>query len=245
MSRRAKLVILIAAAVLLLSCAVFLPCIQTVRDGEGWGRSAHTLHVTGHAINAYHEVDGHVPWNIAAKDGNLLLSWRVDLLPFTEEDRLYKEFRLDEPWDSKRNHPLLLNGRRAYQPILGGRDAPGLTRYQGFVGPGTAFERNGLTWADFTDGRSNTLLVVEAAEPVPWTKPADLTYDPKGPLPALGGAWTKPVHFMCREVRRDPGFVACFADGSVRFIRQSVDEKVLRALITRNGGEAVDPSDAE
>src|SRR5262249_35686343 len=127
----------------------------------------------------------------------------------------------------------------------GGRDAPGLTRYQGFVGPGTAFERKGLTWADFPDGRSKTLLIVEAAEPVPWSKPADMAYDPVGPLPALGGAWTKPVHFLRREVRRDPGFVACFADGSVRFIRQSVDEKVLRALITRNGSEAVDLSDVE
>jgi hypothetical protein len=30
-------------------------------------------------------------------------------------------------------------------------------------------------------------MVVEAAEAVPWTKPADLPYDPKQPLPKLGG----------------------------------------------------------
>ena len=30
-------------------------------------------------------------------------------------------------------------------------------------------------------------MVVEAESPVPWTKPADLTYAPGQPLPKLGG----------------------------------------------------------
>jgi hypothetical protein len=35
------------------------------------------------------------------------------------------------------------------------------------TGPGTAFERDGLTWADFADDRASTAVVVEATEPVP------------------------------------------------------------------------------
>ena len=39
------------------------------------------------------------------------------------------------------------------------------------------------------------------------------------------------------------GFNAAFCDGSVRFLKQNIKESVLRALITRNGGELIDPSD--
>jgi hypothetical protein len=97
-----------------------------------------------------------------------------------------------------------------------------------FVGPGTPFEgRGGLKVpGDFPDGSSNTLLFVEAGEPVPWTKPEDLSYDPVGPLPRLRGLF-------------QDGFRACWADGTRRHIRYDTPEDVLRAAITRNGGEKV------
>ncbi len=40
-------------------------------------------------------------------DGKPLLSWRVHLLPFMEQDSLYRQFKLDEPWDSPHNIKLL------------------------------------------------------------------------------------------------------------------------------------------
>jgi len=43
--------------------------------------------------------------------------------------------------------------------------------------------------ANITDGSSNTILVVEANRDIPWTKPEDLPFNPKGPLPELGGFW--------------------------------------------------------
>src|SRR5262249_17941562 len=71
----------------------------------------------------------------------------------------------------------------------------------------------------FPDGLARTFLVVGAAQPVPWSKPADLAYAPDRPLPSLGGLFTRPVHVLCYEVRRRPGFNARFADGSARFLR--------------------------
>jgi hypothetical protein len=101
------------------------------------------------------------------------------------------------------------------------------TRYRVFLGNGAAFEPGKqLTRKDFTDGLKNTLLVVEAGEAVPWPKPEELVYDPVKPLPKLGGTFPD-------------GFYAAFADGTVRFIKNGTDEKLLRALITRNGGESV------
>jgi hypothetical protein len=169
----------------------------------------------------------------------------VLLLPYLEGDRLYQQFHLDEPWDSPHNKKLLDRTPRCYEPALGGNDQPGLTRYQVFVGPGTAFERDGLTWDDFPDGLAGTFLVVEAGEPVPWSQPADLVYAPDKPLPPLGGVFTRPVHVLCYEVQRRPGFNACFADGSTRFIRSMADEKAVRALVTRDGGEKVNLSGLE
>ena len=37
------------------------------------------------------------------KDGRPLHSWRVLLLPYLDEEELYKQLRLDEPWDSPHN----------------------------------------------------------------------------------------------------------------------------------------------
>jgi prepilin-type processing-associated H-X9-DG protein len=69
-------------------------------------------------------------------------------------------------------------------------------------------------------------MVVEANSEVPWTKPEDLSFTPAGPLPALGS-------------HHPGGENALYADGSVRFLRTSIPLHVLRALITRNGGEFV------
>ena len=113
-----------------------------------------------------------------------------------------------------------------YAPFGPLENPPGSTYFQVLVGPGTLFEGEaGHDLGPIPDGADATLLVVEAAEAVPWTRPADLVYDPKGPLPRLGG------HFK-------DGSLALFADGSVAFIKGDIDEPTLRALITRNGAES-------
>lgn len=61
--------------------------------------------------------------------------------------------------------------------------------------------------------------------PVPWTKPDEVTYDP-----------TRPVQL--KGLFRD-GFRACTADGSYRFIRHDMNQEILHAMITRNGGESI------
>ena len=47
------------------------------------------------------------PQAIRGKDGRALLSWRVAILPYLNEEALYREFRLDEPWDSEHNKKLI------------------------------------------------------------------------------------------------------------------------------------------
>jgi WD40 repeat protein/tRNA A-37 threonylcarbamoyl transferase component Bud32 len=170
---------------------------------------------------------GALPTAITGKDGRPLLSWRVALLPYVGQDPLYKEFHLDEPWDSPHNIKLLDRMPPVYSVEPDGKGTT--TPFQVLVGPDTPFPPDRpLTYpAGFHDGTSNTILVAEAAEPVPWTKPADLPYDTNKPLPRLGAAAA--------------GFYVGMADGHVRFVRRSVSEKTLRAAVTPAGKDELGP----
>src|SRR5205814_5198378 len=109
--------------------------------------------------------------------------------PYLEQEALFKEFKLDEPWDSDHNKKLIAKMPAIYGPLDEGKPAEGKTHYQVFTGPGTAFDSNKkMRFANITDGSSNTILVIEAKNPVIWTKPADLTLSKeKDPLPPVGG----------------------------------------------------------
>jgi hypothetical protein len=115
-----------------------------------------------------------------------------------------------------------------YAPVVKAGGGEGQTYYQGFVGKGAFFEEGKkMGYAQITDGTSNTLMVVEAVTPVPWTKPEDIAYAPGRPLPKLGGQFKD-------------GFLSLTADGAPRFTKKSIDPKLLRYMITRNGGEVID-----
>ena len=87
------------------------------------------------------------PAVVYGEDGKPLHSWRVLLLPFIEQQALYEEFRLDEPWDSPHNIALLPRMPLTYAPPPGKKwkVPPYHTVCQVFVGKGTAFDgREGL-----------------------------------------------------------------------------------------------------
>jgi Protein of unknown function (DUF1559) len=59
------------------------------------------------AFHSYHDATNGLPSNITDKDGKPLLSWRVAILPYVEESQVYKQFNLEEPWDSATNKKLI------------------------------------------------------------------------------------------------------------------------------------------
>src|SRR2546426_8412471 len=59
-------------------------------------------------MHIYQERHGRLPPAVVyGKYGEALHSWRVLLLPYIEQDALFKQFKLDEPWDSPHNIQLL------------------------------------------------------------------------------------------------------------------------------------------
>ncbi len=180
-----------------------------------------------HNLASLKDPSGFPPASIRSKDGKPLLSWRVAALPYLEQNELYNRFHLDEPWDSPHNKALLKEMPEVYAPVLPTDEPRISTYYQVFTGPGTLFEdEKGTALINIKDGTSNTLLAVEAGTPVPWTKPEDIQYDKKKPLPKLGRQF-------------DNGFFGAMADGSVRFFGNNTDKDFLRALITRSSGEII------
>ncbi|HEY7157867.1 MAG TPA: DUF1559 domain-containing protein [Gemmataceae bacterium] len=158
------------------------------------------------------------------------IPWRVALLPFMEQGQVINDIMKGKYKGGKNGLEYWLNPELAKVsiPMYASSPNSSLTRYRIFVGNGAAFEpgQNMKIPASFKDGTSNTILVVEAGEAVPWLSDKELPYDPQKPLPKLG--------HPSRDV-----FYAAMADGSVREIPKNTEEKVLRALITRAGGEWV------
>lgn len=170
-------------------------------------------------LNASGDKKSHVP-----------RSWRVELLPLLGYEELYKQYRLDEPWDSEANLRFLQAVPAVYRSPF---DRPQSTNasYFAVTGPGTVFDGNeGTPVVEIRDGLSNTLLWVEAKREIPWTKPEDIAYEADQPVPNLGG-WQPDV------------FLVALCDGSVHPVRSSewVDKTFLRPWIEKSDGQVPPP----
>jgi hypothetical protein len=195
-------------------------------------KSMDNLKHVGLAMHNYHGDFRHLPpAAITGKDNKPLLSWRVAILPYLDEAALFKEFKLDEAWDSPHNQKLLARMPNVYAPPGIKTAKPHSTFYRVFVGPGTVFENpQGCRLQEITDGTSNTLMAVEAATAVPWTKPEELPYQKDKALPALGGLF-------------GGDFYALVADASVLMVGKKYDERLMHLFIQRNDGNVLNLSD--
>lgn len=231
---RASLVIA-SSAFIMASLALAAPAKKEKEEPAGpitaeqLDASANNLKQIAIAWHNYESANGHLPSNEMDKTGKALLSWRVQILPYIEELELYKQFKLDEPWDSEHNKKLIDKMPKLYAPIRVKADA-GMTFYQSFTGKhAVLMPGKKVTLANIPDGTSNTFMAAEAAKPVIWTKPDDMIYDGKE-VPKLGGMF-------------DGKFTAVFCDGHVMRFKKGIDSKLLGYLIDPADGNVIDMND--
>lgn len=209
---------------------MLLPAVQQVRGAARRTDSANRVRQMMLAMHNYADAQGRGAFPAQANydaAGKPLLSWRVHVLPYLEEQALYDRFRLDEPWDSPHNRELIKEMPEFYVcPDVAPRE--GHTVYLGIAGKGMAMGKEPMKFQNFTDGMSNTAVMVEVnpGDAVIWTKPEDYNADPRNPMKGLGRI-------------RPQGFNAGFADGSIRFISSDTDDEIWKAMMTVSGGEVI------
>jgi hypothetical protein len=214
--------------------ALLLPATQAAREAARRNQSMNNVKQLGLGLLNFESANGVLPAGYNAdENGKPLLSWRVHILPYLEQQNLYNQFHLDEPWDSPHNKKLIEQMPDVFRsPSSTG--PPGSTNYLGVSGADGIFVRPqpgnnvGTRFPDIRDGTSNTMMLVEVSDPaaVIWSKPGDFAPDQKKPIKGLPGMQTG-------------GFLAGFTDGHVRFISESVDGAVLQGMFTKNGGEVI------
>ena len=211
-----------------IAIGMLLPAVSKVREAAQRTSSINNLKQIALAMHNYHSTYGAFPAAAICdkKTGKPLLSWRVAILQYIEEEALYKQFKMDKPWDSEHNLKLAKNMPKVYFHPKANKPGDDKTHYRLFYGKGATFELNKSTQlTNITDGTSNTIMAVEAEEPVVWTNPNDLAFDPTKALPKMLSINGK--------------FSAAFCDGSVRSFKVPIDPEILKLLIQRNDGKVI------
>lgn len=155
------------------------------------------------------------------------LSWRVHILPFLDQQALYDQFHLEEPWDSEHNRSLIDKMPKVFKTP--GMQQPGETTLLRFTkemsGPSG---KGGVRFRDITDGTTNTLMAVVAGadKSQPWTQPDDLQWQAGPAANSLG--------------KISDSFFAIFCDGSVSEILADVQPETFRRMVHRGDSLPLD-----
>ncbi len=210
---------------------LFLPAVQMAREAARRSQCQYNLTQIGLAFESYHDTWGSFPPAFSTDaTGRPLLSWRVLILPHVNESQLYAEFNLDEPWDSSHNLGVASTMPELFRCPADPISFSSLTSYVAIAGPGTAFPRDrAVKISDITDSLAETTIVGEVkAGSIVWTQPEDFVPDT-----VLVGTNRLGSHHA-------DGWHMLMSDGTPRFISNTIDRILLRALMTIQGGELLD-----
>lgn len=209
--------------------ALLIPAVQQAREAARASQCKNHLKQIALAMHNYHDVFASFPAAHLNDDkGTPRLSWRVSVLPYCDEAPRYNRYLFNEAWDSPENSALSNPRPRIYScPSV---SSPGLnTCYVAVTGPAAVLgDGKCFRISDVIDGASNTIMVVEACKlNIVWMKPQDLDASTVTRVGDPNGIWSP----------HTGGANVVLTDGSVRYLAATVDPAVLKALLTRNGGE--------
>ena len=210
---------LVCGGILLL---LLLPAVQAAREAARRNNCSNSIRQIELALLNYESATGRFPPAYTVdENGTPLQSWRVLILPYMEENAIYEQINLDEPWDSPDNLAIT----ESYIPMV--YQCPSAagtgtnTNYLGVAGPNGFFNGpNARKISDIKDGTSRTISVVETDRTdVHWSQPVD--WDPSQKLSG----------------NHPQGTLVGFVDGHVQFMVDSIDPVTVQGMSTVDGGE--------
>jgi len=256
--------VLVATAIMGALVAIALPAVQMAREAARRTQCQNNLRELGGALASFETTHGHLP---AGRDAHNRWqhSWATAILPQLEQNDLFQRYDYARAWNDPANEPVVQaslavfrcpsaigkwNGKTDY----GGNYGSGLTGLRAGFQEGRAWEagtfppihvplrgkfrRAAVRMGEVTDGTSQTLLVVEVAD-----RPSK-----------QGGMWANGHNCLAHDnggvnnrssqeiFSRHPGGAGgLMADGSVRFLAESIEAVVVGALCTRAAGEVAAP----
>ncbi|MEJ7594124.1 MAG: DUF1559 domain-containing protein [Planctomycetaceae bacterium] len=214
-------------------------------DNSNWmfyGRvdSRNHLKSIGIGLHNYADANGSLPsGGTFDTDGRPLHSAMTMILPFVEQQALFGNIDLQQPWNGDRNRKVFESEVPIYQ-FPRGVPNPELAADPGEV-PGFALSNyagnvrvlrlgQSMRISDIRDGTSNTILYGEVNQGLhPWGDPLNVR-DPAIGINQGPTSFGSPFSGGCDIL---------LADGSVQFVSESIAPDVLKALASPASGESV------
>ncbi len=174
--------LLVALALLAIAFALFLPALAKVRAAAARVQSSNNLKQIGLACHNYYSVNNVFPPGCNAQN----FSTAVYLLPFIEQNNVYKLIDLKKSVDDKDNAEarkfVVKTFLSPLDQVKTVKDDYGPTNYLFNAGSkpdladndGIFYLDSKITFADISDGTSNTLLAVETLKGDGGTKAEDV-----------------------------------------------------------------------
>jgi prepilin-type N-terminal cleavage/methylation domain-containing protein/prepilin-type processing-associated H-X9-DG protein len=261
--------LLVVIAVIGVLVALLVPAVQAARESARRAQCADNLRQLGIGLHAYHDSYKTFPsggWIKSADPttANMNIGWSAAILPWLEQQPLYSQLNFNVPYNNVANsqpgHTVLPVYLCPSEPRASfWNRAPGDTYdfadadYGGMYGPrGLSFptDKNNpprgvmifnqpIPLSQVRDGSSQTVQIGEAPEAINamWISGHNI-FDECCAINAR-----PPSEFGEELASQHPrGVNTLFADGSIHFLSETIDNMVLSALCTRSGGESAGAS---
>lgn len=246
--------LLVVIAIIGLLVGLLLPAVQAAREAARKTSCKNNLRQIGIALHNYHDVKKSLPtgcieWRgFGAPAHFRQFAWSAFLLPFLEQQNLHAKINFSVPFDAPENADAAATRLAVYEcPTALERElVRGQTDYGGLFGErmldrvpddGVFLYDRRVQFRDIRDGLSQTLAVSEDVG-----GPDSEWINGRNVFVQSGGINDPQAWKGDNEIRSQHtgGAMLLFSDSHVDFISESIDVRVLGALITRNGGETID-----
>lgn len=250
--------VVVVLLILILTSGLLLIGTTKVREAAVRMQCRNNLRQIGISLHSYNDQQGHFPMAVEPNvdlPPERRLSWLVCLEPYMEASNLQVRLDRQKGWDAEENRYLALTvlcclrcPNLSHQPPVSTL-VP--TNYVGIAGVGMdaatlpledpragffGYERK-LTLGDIKEGTSTLLVAIETARTTgAWTA---------GGPPTVRGIEEDVLPFLGTEGQFGGthwnGANALFGDGSVRFLRNSLDPRLIAVMATIQGSKGAGP----